>query len=140
MQSYGELKHLVNKFNELVFGSGFYYCWNYEHKRSMRENISRKQKGETLLIESMFDPCYAHSIEIYLKNCTAHNLPKDYWIPDHWKKPPFEIQYITFATEEENPEGNLVKEFTMKLYFHTLTDEIDFYWIKASRFYFDKVR
>lgn len=67
MQRYGELKYMVNKFNELIFGGGFYYWWNYEHKRSMSDNRSEKPKGETLFIESMFDPCYDHQIEIYLR-------------------------------------------------------------------------
>ena len=140
MQSFGELKYQIEKFNQQIFGCGFYFYWCYDCSKCMHENIVTNQSGKTLMLHAMFDPCYEHTFEIYFKHCKEHNLPKDYWIPDHWKKPPFEIQYITFATEEENPEENLVKEFTMKLYFHTLTDEIDFYWIKASRFYFEKVR
>lgn len=138
MQRYGELKHIVRTFNELIFGSGFYYYWNYKQKRSMRTNLSTKPKGETLFIESMFDPCYAHSIEIYIKNCVEHNLPKDYHIGDHWHKLPFEITDVIFATDEENEEERLVQQVTFKLYFHTFS-EPDFYWIKAGSFYFEKL-
>ena len=139
MQRYGELKYMVNKFNELIFGCGFYYWWNYEHKRSMSDNRSEKPKGETLFIESMFDPCYDHQIEIYLKNCTEHNLPKDYHIPDHWSKPPFEITDIIFDTHEEYEDDRQVLQATFKLHFHTFS-EPDFYWIKAGGFYFEKVK
>lgn len=104
----------------------------------MRESVSKNEKGDTLFIESMFDPCYAHQIEIYLKNCTAHNLPKDHYIGDHWHKPPFEITEVQFASIEENEDENMVKQATFKLYFHTFS-EPDFYWIKAGSFYFDKV-
>ncbi|MCB0507424.1 MAG: hypothetical protein R2739_00185 [Chitinophagales bacterium] len=138
MQRYGELKHLLQSFNELIFGCGFYYYWNYEHKRSMRENSSTKPKGETLFIESMFDPCYDHQIELYFKNCIEHNLPKDYHIPDHWNKMPIEISSIQFATDEENEDDNLIQLATFKLHFHTFS-EPDFYYIRAGGFYFEKV-
>lgn len=139
MQRYGELKHLVSKFNELIFGCGFYFYWNYEHKHSMRGNKSEKPRGETLFIESMFDPIHKHQIEIYLKNCTEHNLPKDYHIPDHWEKPPFEIINVEFAPEEDNEDDRLVQQATFKLHFHTFS-EPDYYWIKAGGFYFEKVK
>ncbi|HEY8401872.1 MAG TPA: hypothetical protein VIK89_11455 [Cytophagaceae bacterium] len=138
MQRYGELKHLLNEFNELIFGCGFYYYWAKDHKRAMRTNKSSKAKGDVLVIYSMFDPSYAHQIEIYFKQCTEHNLPEDYHIPDHWTKPPFEILSIVFATEEENEDDNLVKEFVLKLNCHTF-QESDYFWIKASRFYFNKL-
>lgn len=139
MQTYGELKHQLNSFNELIFGCGFYYYWNYEHKRSMRENKSKKPNGETLFLESMFDSCYKHSLEIYIKKCIEHNLPKDYHIPDHWQKPAFEIKEILFAKQEEIEDNSLVQQVTLKLNFHTFSD-LDFYWIKASSFYFKKVK
>ena len=139
MQSYGELKHLLKTFNELIFGCGFYYYWEQEAKRAMKVNKSQNTNGNLLVIYVTFDPWFAHQFEIYFKHCTEHNLPHEYYIPDHWTKPAFEIESIEFASVKENEDENLVKEFTLKLNYRT-SSEPEYYWIKAKRFHYNQIK
>ncbi len=140
MQTYGSLTHQIETFNQLIFGCGFYYYWADDHKRAMRENSSANKNGKTLVMYAMFDVCYPHTIELYFKKCMEHNLPKDYFIPDHWHIPPLEIESIDFETQTDIQDDNLVRQFTMRLYTSSSFFEEPFFRIKAKSFYFEKVK
>lgn len=140
MQTYGSLTHQIETFNQLIFGCGFYYYWADEHKRAMRENSSANKNGKTLVMYAMFDVCYPHTIELYFKKCMEHNLPKDYFIPDHWHIPPLEIESIDFETQTDIQDDNLIRQFTMRLYTSSSFFEEPFFRIKAKSFYFEKVK
>jgi len=140
MQRYAEIKNSIEQFNQLIFGCGFYFWWAYDHRRSMRTNKAENAKGKTLTIYAMFDPIYQiPDAEIYFKHCTEHDLPKDFSIPDHWTKPPFEIIDIQFATIENDENNNLVQQATFRLNCAIAHSDLDYYTIKAAGFYFKKL-
>jgi hypothetical protein len=140
MQTFGELKYQLEKFNQLTLGSGIYFYWEYEAQKCMDSHIAHHKNGDTLMLHATLDVSFYHILEIYIKNCTEHNLPKDCYLPDHWTKPAFEIQEIILATELILKDESLVKAFTLKLNYRAFESELGYYTIQASRFYFKKVR
>lgn len=139
MQTYGSLQHQIQQFNDLIFGCGFYYYWAFEHKRAMRTNRTENINGKTLVLYSMFDPIYEqNTIELYFKKCTAHNLPKEYYIPDHWHIPPLAIEEVEFIDKKENNKEQFVKRFTIRLYTSSPFEGKEYFSIKAVAFYFER--
>ncbi len=137
MQTHADLQEKIQQFNALIFGCGFYYYWDYDHPRSMKEHIhSGNNRPKDLIVSSMYDPCYPPDYLLCFKRCTKHNLQKDYYIPDSWDKQPLEIIDLRLLESDKHIIDRQVASFTVRLNAGSGYNSGNFYTITAQGFYY----
>ncbi len=141
MQTYINLQEKIQEFNTLIFGCGFYFYWEYEYPRGMKEQTHNgSSRPKDLIVSSMFDTCYAADYLLCFKRCTQHNLQKDYYIPDSWDKPPIEIIDIQLVECDRHIMDRHVSSFTAKLNAGSGYNSGNFCTITAQGFYYRELK
>lgn len=140
MQKLSIFQKNIEDINTRIFGRGFYYFWEYDYPRAMKENHHRgNSRPKDLIVSSMFDPFYDTDILLCFKRCTSHDLIRDYYIPDSWDKQPLEIidkQII----DDKTSNNKLVKSYTAILHIGSGYENGKFHTIAAQGFYYKLLR